>query len=84
MTLEIEKDVLAPGSNAIPVEKPQSKLTRGHIPVLDGLRGVAILMVLGVHFYQGAFFYANYPKLGVVLGRLASPGRYGVELFFML
>jgi peptidoglycan/LPS O-acetylase OafA/YrhL len=51
-----------------------------HYPALDGLRGVAALMVFGFHFLQAA------PSAGWV-GRLksvASVGQSGVDLFFVL
>jgi peptidoglycan/LPS O-acetylase OafA/YrhL len=42
--------------------------SRGHIPALDGLRGVAILLVFGYHLPWGAF----------------RAGSFGVVLFFVL
>lgn len=51
---------------------------RGHIRSLDGLRGIAILLVLLVHFRQKEIFAS------FVWGRVAHVGSYGVELFFVL
>ena len=67
---------------------PESTLPfefRGHIPALDGLRGVAVLMVLVVHFYltEGEMLQA-YPFLGPLLSKMAFAGTWGVELFFVL
>lgn len=54
-----------------------------HIPALDGIRGIAILMVLVVHFYRRELFHAH-GALNMVTGRVAAVGNYGVELFFVL
>lgn len=61
------------------MEKPLPK----HIPALDGIRGIAILMVLGVHFYRRELFH-EHAVLNMLTGRFASLGNYGVELFFVL
>lgn len=54
-----------------------------HIPALDGVRGVAILMVLGVHFlYTGAFPSA--PPAYLHVFHLLQFGWMGVDLFFVL
>ncbi len=55
--------------------------------MLDGLRGIAILLVLMLHFYQGyhgALFYSVSPTLDNVLNRIVLSGKFGVELFFVL
>src|SRR5262245_43040855 len=54
---------------------------RGHMPALDGVRGLAVLMVLVFHFV-GNMMPANGVERAIV--GVTSYGSYGVELFFVL
>jgi peptidoglycan/LPS O-acetylase OafA/YrhL len=51
----------------------------GHIPELDGVRGIAILLVVIYH----AFLFSIRPEAGWI-ATLASYGFSGVDLFFVL
>ena len=51
----------------------------GHIPALDGLRGVAILLVMVYHFTDGYIRTSS-----GVLHEVCSVGWCGVDLFFVL
>ncbi len=59
-------------------DQPTSSFFRGKIPALDGVRGLAVLLVLLSHFLLKDF-WAN-EKLYV----LAQAGWLGVDLFFVL
>lgn len=56
---------------------PLERSTRTHIPELDGIRGIAILLVLCVHFAA----VRNLPKM---LYDVLHLGWAGVDLFFVL
>lgn len=54
----------------------------GHIPALDGLRGIAILIVLLSHFIPRGENTRH--GIGRLLARASTQGWIGVDLFFVL
>ena len=58
-------------------EDIQKQSLEGHIPELDGLRGLAILLVLCVHLW---------PKTGPLssISSITGAGWIGVDLFFVI
>lgn len=53
-----------------------------HIPALDGLRAIAITMVLWVH--TGVYFLLRDQSSNALLNSIVLNGRSGVDLFFVL
>lgn len=53
----------------------------GHIGALDGLRGIAVLMVMVFHFSLG---YQWHGRMGMLYARVIGAGWSGVDLFFVL
>ncbi len=68
-------------STASNVRRPTrlSTIVPGHIPALDGLRGIAILLVMLYHFSM-AYIHA----FSGVLYQMSNIGWCGVDLFFVL
>jgi peptidoglycan/LPS O-acetylase OafA/YrhL len=66
---------------APPVEAARDRGLRGHVTALDGVRGLAIAMVLALHFVGNTS--TTNPFEGVVT-RVCGFGMFGVDLFFVL
>lgn len=56
---------------------------RGHMPTLDGMRGIAVLAVMAFHFSEFSGISASTVALGAWHG-ISSAGWIGVDLFFVL
>ena len=54
---------------------------KAHIPALDGVRGVAVTMVVLVHFFNGFEPVNEFERL---VSQVAGHGALGVDLFFVL
>ncbi|HUS22614.1 MAG TPA: acyltransferase [Aeromicrobium sp.] len=54
------------------------------IAVIDGLRGVAAFMVMGLHWWYGAGQPMLDPFIGPALTMLVAAGYAGVDLFFVI
>ena len=73
-----DRNSVAPGVIATSDEK-LSWLKRGHVPSLDGLRGVSVLLVC---FCHGAATYGS--PVSSRLYPLAAWGGIGVDVFFVI
>ncbi len=56
----------------------------GRIATIDGLRGIAVLLVVWFHVWQVTWQSAVIPFVNVSLQPLAETGWLGVELFFFI
>jgi peptidoglycan/LPS O-acetylase OafA/YrhL len=69
-------------NDAISTAGQERHLARGHLLALDGVRGLAILMVIGCHAFE-----CDYESRGFVsrfVGEAIHYGNIGVDLFFVL
>lgn len=55
-----------------------------HIPELDGIRGIAVLMVLFFHAFSWKMELQHWTGVAHIVDRITSPGWLGVDLFFVL
>src|SRR6267143_2299610 len=65
--------------NAVPRGSDGGQKRDSHVPALDGLRGLAIIMVLFVHFIGDAQPYSAFER---ILMKASNYGMWGVDLFF--
>ena len=65
-----------------PEPNPKVVSSRVHLPQLDGVRGLAILLVLACHFVS--FQSVRGEVVGQVIDAVAGHGFLGVDLFFVL
>jgi peptidoglycan/LPS O-acetylase OafA/YrhL len=55
-----------------------------HVPELDGIRGIAILMVMGLHFVCTLVPPVDHSRFEFIAARVTGYGAWGVDLFFVL
>ncbi len=68
-------------NDAVPRGSDGGQKRDSHVPALDGLRGLAIIMVLFVHFIGDAQPYNAFER---ILMKASNYGMWGVDLFFVL
>ena len=65
-------------------EAAEAQLVRAHMPELDSVRGVAILMVLFYHAFYWGMNLSQLPPVEKYLLEAMHVGKLGVNLFFVL
>ncbi len=70
------------GTEAISVAGRERHVARGHLLALDGVRGLAILMVINCHAFESD--YESKGFLYRTIGEWLHYGNTGVDLFFVL
>jgi peptidoglycan/LPS O-acetylase OafA/YrhL len=78
---------LVPDSEPLPLAAPRERAPRAgvHLPALDGVRGVAILLVMATHLLAPFSWAARGREgRGWILSHLFDAGWVGVDLFFVL
>jgi peptidoglycan/LPS O-acetylase OafA/YrhL len=68
-------------ASAVPRGSEGGQKRDSYVPALDGLRGLAIIMVLFVHFIGDAQPYSAFER---ILVKASNYGVWGVDLFFVL
>ncbi|MFN8413294.1 MAG: acyltransferase [Anaerolineales bacterium] len=56
---------------------------KNYIKELDGLRGLAVLLVIAYHIFSKAAYFIDHPLL-LFISRLTAVGWVGVDIFFTL
>src|SRR5436853_108206 len=91
MNSPINSSPLSPATDRTPSDEggafPSRRPPRSgeYVPALDGLRGLAILLVMGYHFSEGP--QGGPPldsRVGEAVVKVMRQGSYGVDLFFVL
>jgi peptidoglycan/LPS O-acetylase OafA/YrhL len=72
-----------PSVEGMTLRTPQPMIRRGHVPALDGLRGVAVLAVMLFHLITACGYGSDAWVTRKIIG-LAVPLWSGVDLFFVL
>lgn len=83
LTLETTSGLAMPVSVPSPGVKLPASHRASYLPALDGVRGLAVLMILAFHFWQSLYRFPEASGIQAHL-RFLAIGQTGVDLFFVL
>jgi peptidoglycan/LPS O-acetylase OafA/YrhL len=73
------------GGSSAPLDADAvASFVRGHVPLLDGVRGLAVLLLLAHQFVLDVLPAKGAPAAARLLEDALEPGWVGVQLFFVL
>jgi peptidoglycan/LPS O-acetylase OafA/YrhL len=80
----VPAEIAVPRSPDVADVHAVTRFVTGHVPLLDGVRGLAVLLLLAHQLVLDVLPDEGVPAYARLLERLMQPGWIGVQLFFVL